>query len=54
MFEDLVHNGKSLYEIADDLNTEGVKAHQRAKYWHTGTLAYRYTGDVRELALLAP
>jgi site-specific DNA recombinase len=39
VFEDLVHNGKSLYEIADDLNTEGIKAHHRAKYWHTGTLS---------------
>ncbi|UCC85666.1 MAG: recombinase family protein [Anaerolineales bacterium] len=39
VFEDLVHNGKSLYEIADDLNREGIKAHQRAKYWHTGTLS---------------
>jgi site-specific DNA recombinase len=39
VFEDLVHNGKSLYEIADDLNQEGIKRHQRARYWYNGTLS---------------
>lgn len=39
IYEELVHEAKTLYQIADELNAEGVKPHVRAKYWHTGTLS---------------
>ncbi|MCB0165394.1 MAG: recombinase family protein [Anaerolineae bacterium] len=39
VYEELVHEGKSLYQIAEEFNVEGIKAHIRAKYWHTGTLS---------------
>ena len=39
VFEDLVYNGKSLYQIAEELNQEGIKPHRRAGFWHNGTLS---------------
>jgi hypothetical protein len=34
----LVRNGKSPYEIAEDLNAEAIKPNQGARFWHAGTL----------------
>lgn len=39
IYEELVREGKTLYQIAEEFNAEGIKAHIRAKYWHTGTLS---------------
>jgi site-specific DNA recombinase len=40
IYEELVYDGKTLYQISDELNAEGIKAHQKAEFWHTGTLSH--------------
>ena len=39
VFEDLVFKSKSLYQISNELNEEGIKPHQKAESWHPGTLS---------------